>query len=320
MSDYKLLVVSGPTASGKTELGIRLAEALNGEIISADSMQIYKGLDIGTAKPTKAERARVPHHLIDILEPHESYSVAAFVKDAEAVSEDILRRGKLPIVVGGTWLYIDSLLKGREFSQEGDEELRRLTRKELEERYDEIGGAGMLGELRQFDPERAERLSVNDKKRIVRAYEFFLLTGKTISQFDKESLELTGKFNSLCFALGFKNRKTLYGRIERRVEKMLKEGILAEAEYLMSLKLPQSAGAMQAIGYKELFPYLGGECSLSDAEAELKKNSRRYAKRQLSFMRSAENLNWIEFDSDPDMDFAVRKVLSKIEKENFLVN
>lgn len=318
MTDFKLLVISGPTASGKTELGIRLAEALNGEIISADSMQIYKGLDIGTAKPTKEEQARAKHHLIDILEPHESYSVAAFLKDAEAVSEDIIKRGKLPIVVGGTWLYIDSLLKGREFSQEGSEELRRRTRQELEERYEEIGGVGMLEELEKFDPERADRLSPNDKKRIVRAYEFFLLTGKSLTQFDKESQKRESKFKSLCFALGFKERKTLYERIERRVEKMLKEGILEEAKYLMSLNLPQNAGAMQAIGYKELFPYLKGECSLDDAEAELKKNSRRYAKRQLTFMRAAENLNWIEFNEEPDMDFAVCEALSIIEKEKFL--
>lgn len=318
MAKLKLLVISGPTASGKTEFGIRLAEELGGEIISADSMQIYKGLNIGTAKPTKEEQARVPHHLIDILEPHESYSVAAFLKDAKAVSEDITERGKLTIVVGGTWLYIDSLLKGREFSEEGEEEFRRLTRKELTERYDEIGGNAMMNELRQFDPERAERLAANDKKRIVRAYEFYLLTGKTITQFDKESQERKSKFKSLCFALGFKERKTLYDRIERRAEKMLSEGILEEAAYLMSLKLPRSAGAMQAIGYKELFPYLRGECTLDDAETELKKNSRRYAKRQLTFMRAAENLNWIEFDLMPDMDFAMREALSIIEKEKFL--
>lgn len=318
MRKTKLLVVSGPTAAGKTELGIRLAEALDGEIISADSMQIYKGLDVGTAKPTKDERARARHHLIDILELGESYSVAAFIKDAGELCRDISARGKLPIIVGGTWLYIDSLLKGREFSEEGDEEFRKLTRAELEERYDEIGGAAMLCELRQFDPERAARLSAGDKKRIVRAYEFFLLTGKTISEFDEESRRRESSFEALCFALGFKDRKKLYERIELRVQKMLEGGIIKEAEALMAMELPVSSGAMQAIGYKELFPYLRGECSIDEAAEELKKNSRRYAKRQFTFMRSADNLNWIEYEDEADADFAMRKAMEKIEKEKFI--
>ena len=225
----KLVVITGPTASGKTALGVMLAQRLGGEVVSADSMQIYRGMDIGTAKPTPEEMQGVPHHMIDIADPTENYSVSRYAAEAAACVDDILARGKLPIVVGGTGLYIDSLIAGRTFA---DGTADTALRQELNERYDEIGGEGLLGELRKFDPERAAKLHPADKKRIVRAMEVYILTGRTITQHDAETRAVPPRYDAAKIALTFADRQDLYARIDRRVDAMMQQGLLDEVRAL----------------------------------------------------------------------------------------
>ena len=213
----KLIVITGPTATGKSALGVKLAKQIDGEIISADSMQVYKYMDIGTAKPTDEERGSVAHHVIDFVHPCEDYSVARYIKDASECINDIFHRGKQPILVGGSGLYIDSLLSGRNFSARGDVSLRR----ELENEYENIGGEAMLIKLGNFDPKTAEKLHVNDKKRIVRALEAYLTTGKTISEHDNETKAIPPRYNAVKYALTFSDRAKLYARIDHRVDKMI---------------------------------------------------------------------------------------------------
>ena len=227
----KIVVITGPTATGKTRLGVLLAKELGGEIVSADSMQLYRRMDIGTAKPTPEEMQGVPHHLIDVAEPSESWSAAKFVDAAAAACRDILSRGKLPIVVGGTGLYIDSLVQGRSF---GAVDESGETRRELEERYDEIGGAAMLRELAQLDPERAAKLHARDKKRVVRAYEVYLLTGKTITELDAESRLKPPDFDAAYIILGWASREEMYAHIDARVDEMVGRGLFAEVEALLA--------------------------------------------------------------------------------------
>lgn len=300
-----VIVITGPTASGKTAFGISLALALNGEIVGADSMQIYKYMDIGTAKPTKEEMRGVPHHMTDMVSPFESYSVSRYVDDAVKCIDGIKSRGKLPIIVGGTGLYIDSLLSGRDFAPgSGD----NSTRQELCALYDEVGGEEMLRRLAEFDPESAARLHSNDKKRIVRAFEVYKTTGKTISQHNLETKSIPPRYSSLRFALTYENRQMLYDRIDARVDIMLKEGLLAEVEKLFKMGLTPAHTSMQAIGYKELSEYLSGRETLSQAVEKIKTESRRYAKRQLSWLRRDEGLHWIFKDKSPD--FAADKPVS----------
>lgn len=300
-----VIVITGPTASGKTAFGVSLASALGGEIVGADSMQIYKYMDIGTAKPTPEETRGIPHHMIDIVSPFESYSVSRYVEDAAKCVDDIISRGKLPIIVGGTGLYIDSLLSGRDFAPGGEEP---GLRQELGVLYDDIGGEEMLRRLSEFDPDSARRLHPNDKKRIVRAFEVYKSTGKTISQHDMETKKLPPRYSSLRFALTYENRQTLYDRINRRVDIMLEEGLLEEVESLFKMGLTPAHTAMQAIGYKELSEYLGGTGTLSDAVEKIKMESRRYAKRQLSWLRRDKELRWIFRDKSPD--FAAEEPVS----------
>ena len=288
----KLVVITGPTASGKTALGVMLAQRLGGEVVSADSMQIYRGMDIGTAKPTPEEMQGVPHHMIDIADPAENYSVSRYAAQAAACVDDILARGKLPIVVGGTGLYIDSLIAGRTFA---DGTADTALRQELSERYDEIGGEGLLGELRKVDPERAARLHPADKKRIVRAMEVYILTGKTITQHDAAKI-----------ALDFADRQDLYDRIDRRVDAMVRQGLFDEVRALLAAGVPADCTAMQAIGYKEAVAAVRGEASPQDAVAAIQLASRRYAKRQLTWLRRDPDLFWIRHEKTPDMDRACR--------------
>ena len=292
-----IIVVTGPTATGKTALGIVLAKQYNGEVVSADSMQIYKRMDIGTAKPTPEEIGNIPHHMIDIVDPADSYSVAQYVEDAAACVDDILARGKLPIIVGGTNLYIDSLISGRTFAdQPGDPAVRQA----LLDRYDEIGGDAMRQELAAVDPERAEKLHPGDKRRIVRALEVFRLTGKTITQHDAETRLLPPRYNATQFALTFTDRARLYDRINRRVDIMVETGLFDEVRTLLAEGLPAHCTAMLAIGYKEVVRALEGE--LTDAEAIdlIKQESRRYAKRQLTWLRRNPDLRWISWETEPD--------------------
>ena len=299
----KLVVITGPTASGKTALGVALARRLGGEVVSAASRQISRGMDLGTAKPTPEEMQGVPHHMIDIADPAENYSVSRYAKEAAACVDDILARGKLPVVVGGTGLYIDSLIAGRTFA---DGTADTALRQELNERYDEIGGEGLLGELRKVDPERAAKLHPADKKRIVRAMEVYILTGRTITQHDAETRAVPPRYDAAKIALDFAVRQDLYDRIDRRVDIMVQQGLFDEVRALLAAGVPADCTAMQAIGYKEAVAAVQGKAAPQDAVAAIQLASRRYAKRQLTWLRRDQDLFWLRHEKTPDMDRACR--------------
>ena len=301
----KVIVLAGPTASGKTALSILLAKLCNGEIVSADSMQIYKRMDIGTAKATKEEQAQAVHHMIDVAEPNEEYSVSRYVEEAEKCCRDIISRGKIPIICGGTGLYIDSLLSGRSFAQKEED---NTLRDELSAEYDRIGGEEMLKKLSLVDPERAEKLHSSDKRRIVRALEIFRLTGKTISQHDAETKALPPRFKAKTILLNFKDRQDLYDRINLRVDLMAQQGLFEEVEALLNSGLDESCTAMQAIGYKDVVQALRGEISREEALEQIKMGSRRYAKRQLTWFRRSEDALWINWDKEPNIDAALEDI------------
>ena len=299
----KIVVVAGPTASGKTALGIALAKDFNGEIVSADSMQIYRGMDIGTAKATMAEREGIPHHMLDVAEPWEDYSVARYVEQAEACCRDILRRGKLPILVGGTGLYIDSLVSGRDFAAvDSDQGLREA----LSVEYDALGGEAMHRRLQEIDPERAAILHPGDKRRIVRALEVYRLTGMTITEHDRQTRALPKRFDAAAIHLNFKNRAALYARIDRRVDMMVEQGLFREVEGLLAAGLSPESTAMQAIGYKEAVRSLRGELRREEAVALIKQASRRYAKRQLTWFNRDKEALPILWEDEPDFEYARR--------------
>ncbi|MCL2201323.1 MAG: tRNA (adenosine(37)-N6)-dimethylallyltransferase MiaA [Oscillospiraceae bacterium] len=304
-----IAVITGPTATGKTAVGALLAKTLGGEVISADSMQIYKQMDIGTAKPTKEEMLGVPHHLYDIAEPHESYSVARYISDASNCINDILSRGRVPVLVGGTGLYIESLLSGRSFSFRGDEALR----KSLEEEYDLNGGVNMLSKLRVFDPASADKLYPNDKRRIVRAIEVYLTTNKTITQHDLETKSLPPKYSAMKAALSFSDRAVLYSRIDQRVDNMLSAGLEEEVRSLLDGGIPPGSTSMQAIGYKEMASYIKGQLSLDEAVDKIKMESRRYAKRQLSWLRRDSQIRWMLRDEFSGVESIVRRLAEEYE-------
>lgn len=298
-----LIVVIGPTASGKTDLAISIAKKFDGEVVSADSMQIYKGLHIASAAPNEDEIDGIPHHLIEFLEPDQQFSVADYVNLAKDRINDIYKRGKMPILAGGTGLYVNSLIDGITFcSQKHDPEHRRY----LEEEYDRVGGAQMLAKLQEIDPEYAEKLHENDKKRIVRAFESMELSGSTVSEQNKASRG-DSPYNVCMIGISFSDRKRLYERIDRRVDLMIKAGLLEEAREAFSR---EKAGAAQAIGHKEFFSYFKGELALDDAVSHLKQQTRRYAKRQLTWFGRDDRINWILRDTIDDPE---EKALSLIE-------
>ena len=299
----RIVVIAGPTASGKTRLGIELAKLYNGEIVSADSMQIYRGMDIGTAKATAEERSDAVHHMLDVADPGENYSVARYVEEAGRCCDDILARGKLPIVVGGTGLYIDSLLSGRDFA---DNEENNALRDELSAEYDRIGGGEMLRLLGEFDPERAAKLHPGDKRRIVRAIEIYRLTGVTATAHDEETRRRPKRYDAARIVLNYKDRADLYARIDSRVDSMVEEGLFGEVEKLLASGLSPDCTAMQAIGYKETVLALRGELSRQEAADLIKQGSRRYAKRQLTWFGRWDDALRILWDSVPDFESARR--------------
>ena len=305
----QVLVITGPTATGKTALGVACARALGGEVISADSMQLYRGMDVGTAKPTREEMGGVPHHMFDVADPEEDFSAARYVELASACVEDVRARGRLPILVGGTGLYIDSLLSGRDFAEKGDGVLRE----KLGAEYDEKGGAAMLQKLAEVDPERAAKLHPGDRRRIVRALEIYALTGKTISRHDAETAARPPRYTSARFALTFADREELYRRIDRRVERMMEQGLEAEVRALLDRGVSPESTAMQAIGYKELAEALRGECTVAEAVARIQQGSRRYAKRQLTWLRRDAGLRWIVWDREPDLEAGLRAILAALD-------
>ena len=285
----QIIVITGPTAAGKTAHGVFVAKTLGGEIVSADSMQVYKHMNIGTAKPTEEEMQGVPHHMLDIVSPFEDYSVSRYVEDAALCIDDIVRRGKTPILVGGTGLYIDSLLSGRGFLARGDAALRS----NLEKEYDDLGGEALLGRLKEVDPESAARLHANDKKRIIRAIEVYMATGKTISQHDMETKALPPRYDVKKYALTFSNRAELYERIDKRVDTMIEKGLPDEVQSLFDMGVTADCTSMQAIGYKEMTDVILGKCDINSAIEKIKMESRRYAKRQLTWFRRDPEIEWL---------------------------
>lgn len=292
----RLIAVVGPTASGKTSLSIKLAKKYNGEIVSADSMQIYTGMDIATAKPTKEEMQGIPHHLMNFLSPTQSFSVSEYVELAEIAIDDIISRQKQPILCGGTGLYFRSFVENIKFSEEKPNE---NLRKELNARYKNEGGDVLLKELAEFDEEMAKTLHPNNGKRIIRAIEIYKTTGITMSEHIKRSKEEPSPYELTAIGITFADRQKLYDRINMRVDIMLRNGLLEEAKKFYGHYKSNTASA--AIGYKELKPYLDGEISLGEAVEKLKQETRHYAKRQLTWFRRDKNINWIEADKCDDI-------------------
>ena len=304
----RVLVITGPTAAGKTALGVELALRLGGEVISADSMQLYRGMDIGTAKVRPEEMRGVPHHLIDVAEACENWSVSRWTDAAAAAAEDIFSRGHVPVIVGGTGLYIDSLLSGRDFAPApGDMALRDCLSRE----YDAVGGEAFREKLRAVDPERAEKLAPADKKRLVRALEIYRLTGQTATEHDRRTRALPPRWPSMRIGVSFASREDLYRRIDRRADTMLREGLLAEVEALLASGTDEKSTAMQAIGYKELASFLRGERTLEQAAEDIRRESRRYAKRQLTWLRRDRELHWLLWEGDsPDTAAGAEYILA----------
>lgn len=310
----KLIVIAGPTASGKTSLAVELAKKYNGEVVSADSMQIYKNMSIATAKPTAEEMSGIEHHMIDFLDPEKTYSVGQYVLDATKIIDDILGRGKLPIICGGTGLYIDSLIKGIDFTENSsDLELR----KELEATSEEQGVGYLLDMLREFDPESAERLSSQiNIKRIIRAIEFFKTTGITITEQNERSKLNEPKYDSLIFCLTAKDRQYIYDRINLRVDIMINNGLIEEAEEVLNSNLGVTAS--KAIGYKQLRPYFDGEATLEECIEKLKTETRHYAKRQLTWFRRNEDIIKVNIDEYKSTQKQVEFISEIIDKQRFL--
>ena len=303
-----MICVVGPTASGKTELALRLAERLDGEIVSCDSMQLYRRMDIGTAKPTPQELARARHHMIDVCEPDEDFSVGKYVQMADACVQDILSRGKTAIITGGTGLYANSLISGRSFApvpQTG-------VRERLQERLAAEGGEALLRELASVDPETAARLHPADEKRIVRALEVFLETGEPISRHNERTRQQPDKYEPVWLGLDFADRAALYDRIDRRVDNMRAAGLEREVRGLLASGVPAAATAMQAIGYKELAGALRGDCSLDEAYDLIKQRSRNYAKRQLTWFRRNSRMHWLIRGEGDDEGAIFRAALQEI--------
>jgi len=284
-----IICIAGPTASGKTALAVELAKLVDGEVISCDSMQIYRGMDIGTAKPTKEEMQGIPHHMLDVCDPDEDFSVSRYCELADPLLQDILARGKTAIIAGGTGLYMDALIRGNDFAPCPATGMRE----KLEAQADEIGMEAMLEQLRAIDPEAAARLHVADRKRVIRALEVYYETGETITAHNLRTQAIPPKYTPVWFALEDEDRQDLYDRIDRRVDIMLEMGLMDEIRSLLASGIPEKATSMQAIGYKEFVDALYGRCSVDDAAALVKQASRRYAKRQLTWFRRNSAIHWL---------------------------
>ena len=308
----KIICVVGPTASGKTALAIELAKALNGEVVSCDSMQIYRRMDIGTAKPTKEEMQGVPHHMIDICDPTEDFSVSRYTEMATPIVDDILARGKTAIIAGGTGLYVDSLIRGNDFAAIP----ATGHRQRLEAQIEAEGVEPLLQQLQAIDLEAAER-SQGNPRRIIRALEVYLETGETITAHNLRTQALPPRYNPVWIGLDFAKRSDLYSRIDKRVEIMLEMGLMQEIQDILSSGIPEKATAMQAIGYKEFVDAMAGRCSLETAVQQVQQSSRRYGKRQLTWFRRNPHMNWIvrqmETPQEEIMESA-RQILRNFDK------
>ena len=298
-----IICIAGPTASGKTALAVELAKKLNGEVVSCDSMQVYKRMDIGTAKPTAEEMQGIPHHMLDVAQAWEDFSVSRYCNQAAPIVDDIIARGRTAIIAGGTGLYMDSLIRGNDFAPFPSTGVREA----LEKRAEAEGTQSLLEELAQIDPESAGRLHPSDRKRIIRALEVYRETGITITEHNRRTREVPPKYRPIWLGLDFSDRAALYRRIDRRVEIMLEAGLLKEIRSLLQSGIPENCTAMQAIGYKEFLPVLRGERALCDAAAEVCQSSRRYAKRQLTWFRRNRDMHWITREEGQAPDEIIRQ-------------
>lgn len=300
-----LIVLTGPTAAGKTELSIALAKKLNGAIISADSMQVYKYMNIGSAKIRPEEMQGIRHYLVDVLDPREEFHVARFQQMAKEALEEIYRNGQLPIVVGGTGFYIQALLKDIDFDESSGE---LPCRKELEETARREGGAVLYERLRQVDPESAEAIHPNNLKRVIRALEFYQETGQPISLHNKEQKEKQPPYTYAYFVLN-DDRARLYERIDRRVDRMVEQGLVKEVRWLKEHGYDRSLVSMQGLGYKELFPYLDGTCSLEEAVEIIKRDTRHFAKRQITWFKREPDVIWL---NQQEFGYDKQKILKRM--------
>lgn len=296
-----IICIAGPTASGKTALAVELAKEYNGEVVSCDSMQIYRRMDIGTAKPTVEEREGIPHHMLDVADPDEDFSVSRYCALAAPIVDDIVARGKTAIIAGGTGLYMDSLIKGNDFAPFPSTGVREKLEKEAEA----IGIEAMLERLRRLDPEAAAR--IHDRKRILRALEVFYETGETITEHNRKTQLLPPRYTPLWLGLDFEARSELYSRIDLRVGIMLEMGLVEEIQALLDSGIPAKATSMQAIGYKEFVAALRGQCTIEAAAEEVRKASRHYAKRQLTWFRRNQNIHWLTRQPGGGTDEIIRR-------------
>ena len=299
-----VLCVVGPTATGKTKMGVALAKRFDGEVVSVDSMQLYRGMTIGTAAPTREEMEGIPHHMVAVADPAESWSAARYVHEADACVQDILRRGKLPVLVGGTGLYLDALIRGTDFAagSQGTE-----LRQQLQRRAQQEGTETLLEELRRIDPAAAQKLHLRDEKRIIRALEVWYETGCTITEHDRQERQRPPKYDALYIGLDFLDRQDLRDRIDRRVDTMVEQGLLEEVETLLASGLPRDATALQAIGYKQFLAVAEGTATRQEAIEEVKLRSRQYAKRQLTWLRRNPDIFWVRWERRPNFPEGLQK-------------
>ncbi len=304
-----IICIAGPTASGKTALAVELAKEFDGEVVSCDSMQVYKRMDIGTAKPTIEERQGIVHHMLDVAEPEEDFSVSRYCNLASPIVDDILARGKTAIIAGGTGLYMDALIRGNDFAPYP----ATGRREELEQRADREGIEVLMDWLRQIDPDSASRLHLSDRKRIIRALEVYLETGETITAHNLKTQQLPPKYHPLWLGLDFAERAELSRRIDLRVDIMLQMGLIDEIKALLAQGVPPKCTAMQAIGYKEFVAALQGNGTIAEAAALVQQSSRRYAKRQLTWFRRNNAMNWLIRDKEEILSKA-RRLIQESDK------
>ena len=309
----RMICIVGPTATGKTRLAVALAKALDGEVISCDSMQLYRGMDIGTAKVTPDEAQGVPHHMIDVADPAEAFSVGRFTDMAAPIARDILARGRTAILAGGTGLYMDALVMGRSFAPYPTTGKREM----LEALAEREGVGAVQAMLRQFDPAAAERLHPGDRRRIIRAVEVYLETGMTITEHDRLSKLEPPRFRPVWIGLNYVNREDLYRRIDKRVDEMMAAGLDAELDRLLAAGVPETATSMQAIGYKELLRSRRGEISRQTAVEDIKRGSRNYAKRQLTWLRRNPDVRWIMLGAAPEFEEVYRRAAKLLMDAGF---